>query len=279
MAIAYSDVSPRQFFGDSRWGYVRKIKAERGHPLPGAILSCHAIDLRVAVPAGSQHLQREHFFIAPDYLERFLESASSPFQCLARAFVFGRAFAEAFQVTYRSVHSCHVFVDEGPGFDFSRRLIGNEIFAEGWKLLEQFTASPKKTHMRRENLVTRTHQVVTVEGLNVDQPVRAIVHTVEKDFGTMGVCYFRRSGNINNRSDCIRGEGAGHQSRRGRYQRDKVPDVQVPTVSHFPPNYFGSALRQIHPGGDVGFVIHVGHHDLVPFSQRSSDGQTHQTDK
>ena len=37
-----------------------------------------------------------------------------------------------------------------------------------------------------------------------------------------------------------------------------------------------SAPLQRQPGGDVGFVVHIGHDNLVPLVERLSDRQTHQ---
>ena len=52
--------------------------------------------------------------------------------------------------------------------------------------------------------------------------------------------------------------------------------MQIPIVPHLPPNESCSVPFQRQPGGDVGFVIHIGYDNLVPLTERLSDRQTHQ---
>ena len=75
-----------------------------------------------------------------------------------------------------------------PGFDFERRLVGDELLPEGWKPLHQFVAAPKETHVGCERLVAGTDKVVAVPGLNVDGGVRTIVNAVQKELQRPTAC-------------------------------------------------------------------------------------------
>ena len=46
---------------------------------------------------------------------------------------------------------------------------------------QQLVASPQESHVRREDLVARAHEVVAVERLHVDQAMRPVVHRVQED--------------------------------------------------------------------------------------------------
>src|SRR4029077_17555110 len=95
----------------------------------------------------------------------------------------GFALAKRLEIRNGSIHAGHVFIDERPGFDFSGRLVGNEIFAKGWKFLEQLAAPPQKTHMRPEDFVARADKIVAIEVLHIDLAVRSVVHTIEENLG------------------------------------------------------------------------------------------------
>src|SRR5580698_9646925 len=107
---------------------------------------------------------------------------SRPPRFRPRVFVIPRrASSQRFQVAHCGIHPGYIFINKGASFNFSGRLVGDEILAEGWQLFEKLAAPPKKSHVWGEDFVTRTYQVIAIEGLHVNQSVRAVVHGIEED--------------------------------------------------------------------------------------------------
>src|ERR1044071_3997845 len=101
--------------------------------------------------------------------------------------------------------------------------------------------------------------------------MRTKVDGIEEDLSTDGVRYTCRCSDVHNCSYCVRSESTGHQPRCGRYQRDQIVGVKVPIVAHLPPDNLRPISFQRQPGGYVGFMVHVGDHDLVTSAERLAD--------
>src|SRR6267143_2137879 len=79
--------------------------------------------------------------------------------------------------------------------------------------IDRLAPAPREPHVRREDLVARAHQIVAVERLHVDRPMRRVVHGVEEDLGAHGVRAPRHIGHIDEAAGGVRGHRAGHQPR------------------------------------------------------------------
>src|SRR3984885_4450305 len=93
----------------------------------------------------------------------------------------GERTAYLTQIVDGRIHSRDILINKSSGLDFRRRLIRNEILAEWRQSVQRLVPSPEKSHMRREDLVARADQIVAIERLHVDRPMRAIVHGVQED--------------------------------------------------------------------------------------------------
>ena len=91
--------------------------------------------------------------------------------------------AEALEIVDDRFHAGDVLVGVGARFELVRRHIGNEILTKRRQPIDRVGAAPRKAHVRGENLVSRTHEVIAVESPHVDRPVRSEMHGIEKDLG------------------------------------------------------------------------------------------------
>ena len=219
MAIACADIFFRKLFRDSCRGHVWQIEAKRWHSLVHVLFLRHPVDYGAAIAEHPEHFKRKRFFVGPDCLERMPQSGPRRSR-FCRRIITRQASAQRFQVSYGSIHPGHIFVNKGACLDFAGGFVRNEILTEGRELFKKFAASPEKTHVGTKDLVARANQVIAVEGLHIDQPMRAVVHGIEKNFcrRRMGHSCCRRD--IDNRAKRIRSQRACHQSRRRRDQRD-----------------------------------------------------------
>src|SRR5216683_1472078 len=141
----------------------------------------HAVDGGAAFPQNTQQFERQRFFVGTYGRHRADEIAALG-GCLTVSLASSQSLSQILQVGDGGIHARYIFVNKCSCFDFSGRLVGNEVLAESGQLLKKFSAPPQESHVRRKNLITGTDQVITIESLYVHYRVRPIVHTIEKNF-------------------------------------------------------------------------------------------------
>ena len=79
--------------------------------------------------------------------------------------------------------------------------------------------------MRREDFIAGANKIVALPRLDVDRPVRGIVHAIEKQFRACGMCSSRDFGYIEYGPDGVRGYRAGHEAGAGGKQGIEIVEV------------------------------------------------------
>ena len=92
--------------------------------------------------------------------------------------------------------------------------------------------------MRREILVAGADHIVAVPGLHVDQPMWAVMHAIEEDFGAGAMGDFRNRSDIDDRADRMRRHRAGDEPRAVADQRLQIVDMEIAVLAHAPPDEF-----------------------------------------
>ena len=80
-------------------------------------------------------------------------------------------------------------------------------------------------------------------------------------------------GNIENGSDCVRGQRAGHDPGPRGEQLLQVFRMKPAIVSKMPPYNLRAFTLQGQPDGNVGFVVKIGHDDFTAVLQRLTNGK------
>src|SRR5689334_12260426 len=101
---------------------------------------------------------------------------------------------ESFQILNGRIHTSHILINESSGFDLGRWFVRDEIFSKSRKALQDLASTPQEAHVRREDFIAGTNEIITIHGLNVNESVRTIVDAIEKDLrsGVMGSFCGRR---------------------------------------------------------------------------------------
>jgi hypothetical protein len=55
--------------------------------------------------------------------------------------------------------------------------------------------------------------------------------------------------------------------------------MKIVVFAHLPPDDLGAFALKLEPGGDIGFVVEFGDHDLVANSERATDCETEQAEE
>src|ERR1700735_2409853 len=147
VTVANTDTSLGEGCGDNSWLNRSQIEAERRHTLAQPIFVMNAVDGRSGLLQHAQQLQRKQALVSRDRVHA-LDEVSSSCTCRTRIGLCGERGTECFQVSYRRVHTGYILIDEGTGFNFPRRLVGNEILAEGREIFQKLATTPEKTHVR-----------------------------------------------------------------------------------------------------------------------------------
>src|SRR6266478_5479948 len=141
----------------------------------------HAIDSGAAIPQNAQQFERQRFLIRTYGRHRAHEIAALGDMIIPLSNC--QSLSQILQIGDGGIYARYIFVNKRARFDFSRRLVRNEVLVESWQLLKKFAAPPEKSHVRRKDLITRTYQIITIESLYIDCRVRPIVHTIQKNLG------------------------------------------------------------------------------------------------
>src|ERR1051326_884652 len=195
MSVAYADVLPRQLFCNSTRGDTGNIEAQRGGAMTDLIRSSDAIYSGICLREHLKHRARKLRLISANGL-----------CCGYQRCAPGRGssgidrMSEFFQVPHCRIHPGDVLVNVGSNLEFGRRCVRHKIFTERRQRVQRFTAAPKKSHMRRKNLVAGADQEIALESLNINRAMRAVMNGIDKDFSADGVCPFRDLVNIQNGS-------------------------------------------------------------------------------
>src|SRR5271168_2396428 len=146
MSVTNANFGARHFFCYLRRRDVWKIETKSRHSLPNSFLFTNAVNRGARIVEHLQHLKRKHLFVLPNSRHCAREIRST--RC-SIAFA-SEPFAEFRKISDRSIHAGYIFIYKGSCLDFHWRFIRNKIFAKRWQCLQQFEASPQKSHMRSE---------------------------------------------------------------------------------------------------------------------------------
>ena len=194
----------------------------------------------------------------------------------------GGAAADRLQVADRGVHPRDVLVGVRPRLELVGRHVRDEVLAKRRQPVDRLAPAPGEPHVRREYLVARAHQVVAVERLHVDRPVRRVMDGVEEDLGADGMCAARNLRDVDGGSRRVRRHRARHQPRAHREQRLEIRRVEARAVAanaRLPPDDARACPLQGEPRGDVRLVIEIADDDFRPRVERLPDGEADRADE
>ena len=187
--------------------------------------------------------------------------------------------SEPFQVADDGFHAGDVFVDVRARFELVRRDVGNEVLAKSGQPVDGFGAAPDEAHVRRENLVARAHEIIAVDRLDVDRPMRPEVHRVEKHLSAGCVrepCHVRH---VDAGTRGIRRHRARDESCPLRQQRLEIGGIQAAVIANLPADDARAEPFECDPGRHVGFVIQFADDDLGAGAQRLGDREADRADE
>ena len=177
------------------------------------------------------------------------------------------------EVSDGGIHAGDVLVHIRAGLELVRHDVGDEVLAKRRQTVDRLAAAPREAHVRREDLVSRTDQVVAVERLHVDRSVRRVVHRIEEDLGADGVCALRDSATSTRLPVAFEAIVQATSLVRSRQQRLEILRVQPGAIvadARVPPDDAGAGALEREPGRHVRLVIEIADDDLGPRSRASA---------
>jgi hypothetical protein len=141
------------------------------------------------------------------------------------------------------------------------------------KSAEMLTLSVEHSHVRAEKLVCGTGEEVAVDGSDIDEPVRAIVDSVDVAESADRVSKFGDRPHRVDRSDRVGGESDGDELCVLVDLGSKVQKIQraVFVMNLGPTNRNPAIVRHSEPWRDVGIVVEAGDQDLVTGLEFAAD--------
>ena len=127
-----------------------------------------------------------------------------------------------------------------------------------------FALSVQRSHVWPEEFVRRARQKIAIQGLHVDQPVRCIVHRIDKHQRAGGVRQFSNLRNRIDRSRYVRRISNGHELGLRRKFVSQIFHIQRAIAFaniHLPDHH--AFFFQRPPRRDVGIMVQCAHYNLV----------------
>ncbi len=192
----------------------------------------------------------------------------------AGAVVIGReGLPQPLQVLKRADHAGHGLVALRAGFELARQArVGRADFVGG-QGFEQFAAPVQRPDVRGEELIRGAGQEVAAQVLNVDRPVRGVVHGVDERQRAGG---FGHADDVLDRvdgADRVGGISEGDQFRSRAQVAFVVVEVQraVRLADVHDAHGRAAILRHQVPGRIIGVVVQAGQKDFVARLERLAD--------
>src|SRR5882762_2696570 len=186
------------------------------------------------------------------------------------------ARAERFKIGNGDCHARDVLKDERASFNFAGRRVWNKVLAKGWEHVQKLESAPHETHVWAKYLVAGADQVIAIECLDINESVRSVMNTIQRNFSAGGMRHRGYGCDIHNGTECMGGNCAGNKAGLRGEERRKVVHVKVVIFTHLPPDDPGPLAFELQPCGDIGFVVKVGDDDFVAVLQSATDGEAEQ---